>query len=183
MKFAILALIGAVAANAQLPEVDVDTQKVDAALKDVDAWAKRHKKAKEEDNKKNLESLAHAAATYKVQEAVNFNKAWKPWVEFEVQFFDAMTVDGNCNQEVCTDCVTEWIMKGGKPEDKAEAKRCCKVNAGCTTNYDEMTKEEKQAFAAKFHTSVENIEQTYKEIDRKTETDLRKGWNAHMERK
>lgn len=136
MKFAVLALLGVAAANTQLPEIQVDNQKVETALKGAQEWAQRHKRAKEEDNQKNLESLAHAAATYKVQEAVNFNKAWKSWAEFEVQFFDAMTVDGTCNQEICTDCVTDWIMKGAKETTKHDMELCCREQAGCKTNYE-----------------------------------------------
>ena len=184
MRFAVLALLGVVAADVQLPEVDVDTDKVNAAMKDVDAWAKRHKAAKEEDDKKNLESLAHAAATYRVQEAVNFRKAWHNWAKFEVTYMEAVSVNTECNQEVCTDCITNWIMKGADPKTKhAETEMCCREQAGCYIAWDKYSPQKQEAIKGEYRTAVNDISTTYKEINRKTEADAMEGWKAHQERK
>jgi hypothetical protein len=51
-----------------------------------------------EDNKKNIQALSHAYASYKVGEYVIMGKYLKPIAADNVALMDEWTVDGTCDQ-------------------------------------------------------------------------------------
>merc|ERR1711990_407155 len=114
MKFAAVAGLVAAASAGQvaIPTVSWNVDKVDAIKADVKAYGIRQQAAQKADNIANIKALSHAYASYKVGEYVLFGKYYKPIAEDHVAFFDELTVSGNCNQEVATQCVNGYILSG-----------------------------------------------------------------------
>jgi len=115
MKFAAVASLVAAASAGQVsfPSVSWNVDKVDAIKADVKAYGIRQHAAQKADNIATVKSLSHAYASYKVGEYVIFGKYYKPIAEDHVAFFDELTVSGDCNKEVATQCVNGYIL-GGK---------------------------------------------------------------------
>jgi hypothetical protein len=136
MKF-ILALVGlTAAASVQLPEIDINTQKIESALNKLEVAGQKLRAEKEIDNRENAKNLVHAFATLKTAEYVNFGKTFKKWAEYEVAFTDAITVNAKCDQEAATECITKFYLTGFSDQTAARTKDICLKNAGCQLNYD-----------------------------------------------
>ena len=183
MKFAIAALIGAVSAsNFKLPEVDYDQASINQAIRDLNQWGDSFTKAVDYDTEQTIKSFIHAYSTYKTEEFANFGQAWKPFAQWQVEFFDALTVDGKCNTAAATECVNSWILAGATRGSYDTTMIQCVSSAGCRTNWQDLTQAEKQALAAKFKTSVETIGKAYKKMEDKAAADLKVGIAAHEAR-
>jgi hypothetical protein len=183
MKFATAALIGAVSAsNFKLPEVDYDQARINKAIQDFNAWGDSFTKAVENDTQETMKSFIHAYSTYKTEEFANFGQAWKPFAQWQVEFFDALTVDGKCNTAAATECVNSWILAGATKKDHDTTLMTCASSAGCRTNWQDLTQAEKQALATKFKTSVQTIGKAYKKMEDKAAADLKVGIAAHEAR-
>lgn len=202
MKFATLALIGAVVADGPI-ETEVNRQydqyernmpdqveiptfswnkgAINSAKNETISWAHRHHDAAQADRKANVRSLSHAYSTYRVQEYVNFGKMLKPTAEFHVQFLDAITPNAQCNQDAATNCLNNFILHGAKPEDRPALKACFRA-AHCEPNWDDMTPTQRQALADKYKTSQDTIRKAYQKIWQKTQADLEQGIQAHKTR-
>ena len=180
MKFAAAALIGLVSASSfQLPEVDYDQASVNKAIQDFNSWGQSFANAVEKDAQESVKSLIHAYSTYKTEEYATFGKAWKPFAEWQVEFFDALTVSGNCNTKQATECVNSWILAGATRQAHDTTMMTCVKYAGCNFNYESLTQAEKQALATKFKTSIDTIGKAYKAMEDKAEADLMAGIKAH----
>ena len=183
MKFATAALIGAVSAsNFKLPEVDYDQASINQAIRDLNEWGDSFTKAVDYDTEQTMKSFIHAYSTYKTEEFANFGQAWKPFAQWQVEFFDALTVDGKCNTAAATECVNSWILAGATKRGYDTTMIQCVSSAGCRTNWQDLTQAEKQALATKFKTSVETIGKAYKKMEDKAAADLKVGIAAHEAR-
>lgn len=114
MKFSAVASLIAAASAGQVavPTITWNVDKVDDIKADIKAYGQRQMAAQKQDNEDNIKSLSHAYASYKVGEYVIWGKYMKPIAEDQVAFFDELTVSGNCNQEVATQCVNQYILSG-----------------------------------------------------------------------
>ena len=64
------------------------------------------------DQKKDIEALSHAFATYKVGEYVIFGKYMKPIAAQNVALMDEWTVDGTCDQQEAVKCYNNFLLSG-----------------------------------------------------------------------
>jgi len=99
----------------------------------------RHKLAEAKD-------LAKAFATFQTQVAVNYAKTVKPYEQAKIAYLDAITVDGNCNQEAASQCV--YMEYGLEP--KKQSLQQCLAAAKCQTNWDKLTPAQQNAARTKF---------------------------------
>ena len=181
MKFAVLALLGAVSASEVLiPEIEFDNNRVNQAGHRFESWAKRHEVAAKEDDRKTSHDLVRAIVRHRMQQDVNFGRDWKPLAEMDVEFVDLMTVNGGCNTEVATDCLTAHFL--GKL-NKPEVKQCIRTQAGCHNNWDELTPQEQEALAKKFDTKVETFAKAQQRYNDDLERDMEQAIEDHERRK
>lgn len=183
MKYAIAALLGlASAGNFQIPQFDVNQAKVEAAVNDVKTSGMRMRAAEEADKQQSLNDLVHAYATFETSEYINLGKSFKSWVEFDVMFYDAITVDATCNQEKATLCLNTWILQGADMRN-TNARDTCSKAAGCSFGWEHYTPAQKQAAEAKYNAGIQDITNSYKEIWGFTEVELQKAKASHEVRK
>jgi hypothetical protein len=114
---------------------------------------------------------------------MTFGKAMKPYVQFEVDFLDAMTVDSKCDSAVATKCLNTWLLAGAQKSTQTTMETCIKTSAGCTTKWDDMTPVQQQALATKFNTSVATMGTAYKKVHDKVMLELATSWSDHMKRR
>ena len=111
MKFAAIALAATVSAGqVAFPTVSWNVDKVNAIKNDVAQFGQRAQAADQADGEASIKSLSHAYASYKVGEYVIFGKYMKPIAEDNVAFFDELSIEGTCNEEVATQCVNAFLV-------------------------------------------------------------------------
>ena len=158
MKFTsiIAALVSVVEAGQfAVPSIEWNVNKVNNITADIKAYGKRYQHDTMEDNKKNVESLSHAYATYKVGEYVIFGKYMKPIAAQNVAMMDEWTVDGSCDQNKAVECYNNFLLKGGYfagyhnqngtwvstgEENKEVMERCVYKNASCAPHWESLSK-------------------------------------------
>ena len=132
-----------------------------------------------EDATKTWNDVVHAYATYRTDEWISMGKTWGPWADFQVDFFDAITVADTCDQTAATTCVDTYLQNKFMGNDDPTTMQTCVAAAGCTTNWDSMTSTEQEALATKFNTSVDTIGQAYQTISDQFADDLQTAVEDH----
>jgi len=92
-----------------------------------------------------------AYSRYKVAEYVSFGKNFKPLAQFDVEMVDSLTITGNCDKSVATECVNSYYMG---ETTKGQAEQCLTAKAGCTSKFTALNATQKKALADKFMTNV-----------------------------
>lgn len=146
----------------------------------VQQWDQKAQQDQQVDAQKSLNDLTTAVARYRVGEYASFGKNLKPFAELDVQIIDSLTITGNCNRAVATECVNDFYW--GRTT-RGQAETCFETKAGCTSKWSTMTDADKQALATKFNTSVSTLGQAYEQLNNRFHQDLVQGFNAHMQRK
>ena len=187
MKFAAVASLVACATAGQVafPSVSWNVDKVDAIKGDIKAYGIRQQAAQKADNEASVKSLSHAYASYKVGEYVIFGKYMKPIAEDHVVFFDELTVSGKCNQEVATQCVNAYMLRGDfdtHSKSHAAMVACVEGKAGCATDFAKLPEPAKKALANKYHTDVNNLKQAYGKLFERTGAELKVAEAQHKAR-
>ena len=186
MKFAAIALTAtASAGQVAFPTVSWNVDKVNAIKNDVAQYGQRAHTAKMADNEASLKSLSHAFASYKVGEYVIFGKYMKPIAEDNVAFFDELTIEGGCNEEIATDCVNSFLVgpgcTGGGPDKCAHEKMlvCVSEKAHCATNFYNLSAKDKQALADHYKTDIGNLENAYGALWERTGAEFKTAQKEH----
>ena len=166
-----------------IPQVSWNQTAIDAVVDDLDAYATQAQVDDAADKQSFAKDLVNVYATWEVQNYMTFGSTFKPFVQFQVDALDAMTVDDNCDAKIATKCINTWILSGADSTTMDTAQTCIKEDAGCTDKFDDMTAVEKQALADKFETSVANIELAYTNVQDKVWTAIDSAWTDHMDRR
>ena len=166
-----------------IPQVSWNQTAIDAVVDDLDAYATQAQVDDAADKQSFAKDLVNVYATWEVQNYMAFGKAMKPYVQFEVDFLDAVTVDSTCDSAVATKCLNTWLLAGAQKSTQATMETCIKTTAGCTTKWDDMTPTEQQALATKFNTSVATMGTAYKKVHDKVMLELATSWSDHMTRR
>lgn len=184
MKFATVALVATAAAGqVAFPDVHWNVDKLDAIKADVKEYGVRHQAAQKADMEADIKSLSHAYASYKVGEYVIFGKYYKPIAEDHVVFFEELTVNGDCNKEVATQCVNAYILQGDwNKKTHGVMVDCVEDKAGCATDFAKLPEAKKQALAKKYKTDVNNLKVAYSKLFERTGKELKQAGAEHKKR-
>ena len=194
MKFAVAALIGSVSAQAAvtpaasttkitIPQVSWNQTAIDDVMTGLDTYAKQANLDDATDKQLFAKDLVNVYATWEVQNYMTFGKAMKPYVQFEVDFLDAVTVDATCKSAVATKCLNTWLLAGAQKSTQKSMETCITTKAGCATKWDSMTPVQQQALATKYNTSVATMGTAYKKVHDKVMLELATAWATHMKRR
>lgn len=180
MKFALLALVGAInAAEVVIPTIEWNQAKVETIGETVKEYGIQHNADKQADNKKLIYDLSMAYSKYRVWEYVSFSKNFKPLIEDDLEFINDLTVTGVCNREIATQCVTDFFMQ---KTTQGEMETCVYTKAGCTSKWSAMTPAEQQTLADKYMTDVMTMGKAYHIKQMEFVANLKKAWAAHEAR-
>ena len=184
MKFYIAALVGsAVATRYTIPQVSWNQTAIDNVVQGLEKYGQQAVKDDQADKQQLGKDLVNIYSAWEVNNYMTFGKALKPVVQAEVDFLDAFTVNGTCNETTATQCLNSWLIKGAHYHDQAAMETCIKTKAQCATKWDDMTLAQQQALATKYQTSVQNMAIAYKKVHDKIMLKLATAWSDHMKRR
>ena len=181
-KFVFLALIGANASSVNIPTISWNTTATDAAGANAQAWVGRNQAATAADNQASADDFTRAWARYEVGSYVNFGKTFAPIVAQEAEFLQKITPAGTCNQVAATNCLNTFYHSDMHGTAKAALNTCLTTTTNCNSSWDDMSESDRQAFATRYNTNVQNAQRAYDSLWNTFMTNMHTAQEAHETR-